>query len=164
MKPKIYLSLFAAMLVAGAIAAMWPVMWQGWLSPPRASGADPADPVQVALGKRVYAANCASCHGAKLEGQPNWRSRKPDGSLRAPPHDASGHTWHHADFQLFEVTRNGRQDNPLPGFKSSMPAYKLVLKDDEIWAVLAFIKSSWPPKIRARQNSINARMKNPQER
>ena len=32
------------------------------------------DPVIVALGASVYEANCASCHGANLEGQANWRS------------------------------------------------------------------------------------------
>lgn len=47
---------------------------------------------RIALGKTVYDASCASCHGAKLEGQPDWRNRRPDGRLPAPPHDASGHT------------------------------------------------------------------------
>src|SRR3712207_630865 len=58
-------------------------------------GADPANAAQVALGRQVYAANCASCHGANLEGQPNWQQDLPAGGRPAPPHDASGHTWHH---------------------------------------------------------------------
>ena len=41
----------------------------------------------VALGQQIYAENCASCHGANLEGQPNWRSPGPEGRLPAPPHD-----------------------------------------------------------------------------
>ncbi|MDA1327237.1 MAG: c-type cytochrome, partial [Proteobacteria bacterium] len=49
--------------------------------------ADPEDLGQVALGKAVYRTHCAACHGAKLEGQPNWRERKTDGKLPAPPHD-----------------------------------------------------------------------------
>ena len=49
----------------------------------------------------LYAENCASCHGAKLEGQPDWRSPGPDGVMPAPPHDRTGHTWHHGDGMLF---------------------------------------------------------------
>jgi hypothetical protein len=32
-----------------------------------------------------------------------------------------------------------------------------MLTDDEIWAVLAFIKSRWPSPIRAEQARLNAR-------
>ncbi len=160
MKPATYLSLIVAVLVAGGVAAMW----QGWCAPPLAGGADPADPKQVALGERVYAAQCASCHGARLEGQADWRSRRPDGSLPAPPHDDTGHTWHHADFQLFEMVKRGSAAYAVPGFRGTMPAYAAVLGDDEIWAVLAYIKSRWPATIRARQESINARANKAQGR
>lgn len=155
MKPATYLSLIVAVVVAGAAAAMW----QGWFAPPLAGGADPADPKRVALGERVYAARCASCHGARLEGQADWRSRRPDGSLPAPPHDETGHTWHHADSQLFDMVTRGSAAYAVPGFRGTMPAYAAVLGDDEIWAVLAYIKSRWPATVRARQESINARMK-----
>ena len=53
-------------------------------------------------GQTLYTNNCASCHGAKLEGQPNWRSPNADGVLPAPPHDPTGHTWHHDNGLLFE--------------------------------------------------------------
>lgn len=155
MKPATYLSLIVAVLVAGGVAAMW----QGWFASPPAGVADPADPKQVAQGEGVYAAQCASCHGARLEGQADWRSRRPDGSLPAPPHDESGHTWHHADFQLFDMVKRGSAAYEVPGFRGTMPAYATVLGDDEIWAVLAYIKSRWPATVRARQESINARMK-----
>jgi mono/diheme cytochrome c family protein len=36
-----------------------------------------------------------------------------------------------------------------------MPAFKDVLNDHEIWALLAYIKSLWPAEIRARQERIN---------
>lgn len=106
--------------------------------------ADPGDAARVALGERVYAQHCASCHGARLEGQPNWRSRRPDGRLPAPPHDESGHTWHHPDRVLFAITRNGLVPPYAPkDYASDMPAYAGRLTDDEIWAALAFIKSRW---------------------
>ena len=106
--------------------------------------ADPGDTARVALGERVYAQNCAVCHGPKLEGQPQWRRRLPNGRLPAPPHDESGHSWHHPDRVLFAITRNGLvPPYPPSAYDSDMPAYAGRLTDDEIWAALAFIKSRW---------------------
>lgn len=109
---------------------------------------DAADAKQVAAGKSVYARHCASCHGVNLEGQPDWRRRKPNGRLPAPPHDASGHTWHHPDALLFEITKHGLvPPRAPPGYASDMPAFAGVLSDDEIRAVLAYIQSRWPPQV-----------------
>jgi mono/diheme cytochrome c family protein len=138
----------AAAIVALAALAAW------WLRG-EAGRADPGDPAQVALGRGVYAAHCARCHGDRLEGQASWRERQPNGRLPAPPHDETGHTWHHPDRVLFEITKHGlRPPNAPPGYESDMPAYDGVLSDAEIWAVLAFLKASWPPPIRARQQRI----------
>lgn len=142
-----------ALVLSGAAVAVTAVA--GWLLWPSARGGrvDPADVVQVVLGKEVYRQRCASCHGARLEGQPDWRIRKPDGRLPAPPHDESGHTWHHPDEQLFRLTKFGLKPPLAPaGYQSDMPAFGSDLTDDQIWAVLAFIKSEWPAEIRARQN------------
>ncbi|MCY4361382.1 MAG: c-type cytochrome, partial [Gammaproteobacteria bacterium] len=46
----------------------------------------------VSAGQTLYQEQCAACHGANLEGQPNWRSANDDGTLPAPPHDETGHT------------------------------------------------------------------------
>lgn len=121
--------------------------------------ADPNDAVLVARGAEVYRAQCASCHGPRLEGQPNWRQRQPDGRLPAPPHDASGHTWHHADQQLFNVIKHGTAAFAPAGYKTNMVAYKDVLNDRDIWAVLAYIKTQWPQQVRERQARITARSK-----
>ena len=110
--------------------------------------ADPDDAKQIALGDTVYRENCAECHGVQLEGQPNWKSRLPDGTMPAPPHDDTGHTWHHPDQQLFDYTKlGGAEVIPAP-FKSAMPGFGDSLSDEEIWAVLAFIKSRWSPRNR----------------
>jgi mono/diheme cytochrome c family protein len=116
---------------------------------------DPGDARQVALGRQLYATACASCHGASLEGQPNWQRRLPTGRLPAPPHDASGHTWHHADAYLFRVTKLGPAAYP-DGHPTDMPAFGGSLSDDEIVAILAFIKSRWPADIQARQERISS--------
>ena len=115
---------------------------------PPASGddlrADPANVKAVKLGGGIYAQECAACHGAKLEGQPNWRLRLANGRMPAPPHDESGHTWHHPDHVLFGITKDGLVPPYAPAeYESDMPPFKTRLNDDEIWAVLAYIKSHW---------------------
>lgn len=108
------------------------------------------DPTGLAEGQAIYRAECASCHGARLEGQPDWRIRRPDGKLPAPPHDASGHTWHHPTDQLFAITKFGLVPPNAPaGYLSDMPAFGGKLSDRQIASVLAFIESRWPPEIHA---------------
>lgn len=102
-------------------------------------------------GAALYQQNCASCHGAELQGQPDWRSPGPDGRLPAPPHDATGHTWHHGDDILFRITRDGTAAVVGGGYESDMPAFGDALTDAEIRAVLDYIKSTWPERERAYQ-------------
>ena len=117
----------------------------------------PDDLGVVARGEAVYAEHCASCHGANLEGQDDWRRRDARGLLPAPPHDASGHTWHHADDLLFEIVKYG------PGavigdasYPSAMPAHDGVLDDEAIVAALSYIVNAWPEEERAYQAEIDA--------
>jgi mono/diheme cytochrome c family protein len=119
--------------------------------------ADPNNAEQVALGQKVYISFCADCHGANLEGQPDWQKRLPMGNFPAPPHNETGHTWHHPDQWLFEIIKFGGQHFAPAGYRSAMPAYRDMLADDEIWAVLAFIKSRWPEASRAHQERENLR-------
>jgi mono/diheme cytochrome c family protein len=111
----------------------------------------------TARGAALYAAHCAACHGAALEGAPDWKQPGPDGLMPAPPHDASGHTWHHPDAQLFVMTRDGVAALVGGGYESGMPGFADVLTDDEIIAVLAFIKSTWPEDIRRWHDELNRR-------
>lgn len=125
--------------------------------------ADPANAEQVARGKTVYTTHCASCHGANLEGQPDWRTRHPNGRLPAPPHDATGHTWHHPDDLLFKLVRDGVAAHAPPGYQSDMPAYAKVLRDADIWAVLAYIKSAWPEEQRRLQAQASSAESKPRQ-
>ncbi len=154
--PKYY---FAVGVVALAVIAAAVYMTIGEPKAEATLAADPTDTELVALGRQVYASQCAACHGANLEGQPNWRSRKPNGRLPAPPHDASGHTWHHDDLSLFQLTKFGLAALVGQPVETDMPIYDGVLSDEQIWAVLAYIKSRWPEKIQQRQADINARAK-----
>lgn len=111
----------------------------------------------VKAGKAVYATNCAACHGAQLEGQPDWRRAGPDGRLPAPPHDETGHTWHHPDDYLIHVVDKGivaGVDRP-PDYQGNMPAFGGVLSRADTVAVLSYIKSTWPPDHRAWQEATN---------
>ena len=118
----------------------------------------PDDATLTERGRQVYLAHCAACHGAELQGQPDWRTRGADGSLPAPPHDASGHTWHHPDELLFRMTKYGvGRAAGLEGYESAMPAYEGLLDDEEIVAVLSWIKSQWPAEVRAMHDQVNAR-------
>ena len=100
---------------------------------------------------------CAECHGANLEGEPNWKEQNADDTFRAPPHDETGHTWHHGDRQLIDAILHGGERLPDNiGGTSEMPAYEAVLTMEEIHAVLAYIKSSWPDNIREAQAARSA--------
>ena len=113
----------------------------------------------IAAGEVLYAENCAACHGAALEGQPDWRSPGADGVLPAPPHDETGHTWHHDNALLFEYTQLGGdkalEARGVTGFTSGMPAFGETLSDDEIWNILAFIRSTWPERVQRMQTARN---------
>jgi mono/diheme cytochrome c family protein len=137
---------FAAAFVVGALAAAWsagcastqaesPVLISGTAVPPVPT----LDAARVAHGEKVYAQHCAACHGANLEGAPDWKQALPDGSLPPPPHDSTGHTWHHPDTLLLDIIANGGN----PAFNSKMPGFRDKLTPDDMISVMEFIKSRW---------------------
>lgn len=113
----------------------------------------------VNKGQILYRENCASCHGGDLQGQPNWRRADENGVLPAPPHDETGHTWHHDNQLLYDYTRLGGEAalaaRGVAGFASGMPAFGDVLSDGDIWDTLAYIRSTWPARIQEIQQSRN---------
>lgn len=137
---------------AVALAAL-----SGWFlgarsEPPAAAGYRP----DLARGEAIYAEACASCHGARLEGQPDWRSPGPDGRLPAPPHDATGHTWHHADRVLLDITMRGTAAVVGGGYESAMPGFAGRYSEDALRDVLEWIKTQWPERQRNHQARITA--------
>ena len=113
------------------------------------------NPARVQNGQVLYDENCASCHGAQLEGEPDWRAPKENGRMPAPPHDASGHTWHHPDSVLFKITKFGTAKVVGQGYQSDMPGFSGGLTDQDILDVLAYIKSTWPERIVEMHNTRN---------
>lgn len=138
-------------LILGVLA-----VWYGLLRDPGYAYIDPADEELVVRGQTIYVNSCAACHGDALQGQANWRKRQLNGRLPAPPHDKTGHTWHHPDEMLFDMVKNGLVPGRTAprGYQSDMPAYSDVLNDEDIVAVIAYIKSHWPAKVLAAQKEV----------
>lgn len=96
---------------------------------------------RVEAGERVYAANCAQCHGPV---------KSPVAISAAPVHGDAGHTWHHPDRLLYQWILD------RPPLATIMPAFRGVLSEEEVLEVLAYIKSNWLPEIQERQNESSA--------
>lgn len=150
MKPLTLFALSLTALVAGA--AITSAQSQ---AAPNANLFPYDDAMSVARGEEIYVQNCAACHGANLEGQADWRTPNENGRMPAPPHDISGHTWHHPDIQLYQIVKVGIAELVGNGYESDMPGYDGILTDDEILDVMAFIKSTWPSDIIERHNAMN---------
>ena len=149
--------LASSVLVAAAIALLLAACSSGPstdMTDP-ASGAPQLESGQTESGLAIYQAICSQCHGANAEGHPFWLQRNPDGSLNPPPHDSTGHTWHHSDGLLFRTVRDGGTN--FPGFKSNMPAFGERLSSEEIKAVIAYFKSLWEPEQRSFQTEGSQR-------
>jgi mono/diheme cytochrome c family protein len=147
------LLLFVVLAAVGAgLVAVW---FSGTFSSSDKLYADASDSQQVEEGQHLYGTYCASCHGVALQGQPHWQQRDGTGFLPAPPHDETGHTWHHPDAQLFAVTKRGVAAFAPAGYQSNMQGYGDRLSDGEIWSILAYIKSRWPQAIQRKQAARN---------
>ena len=145
--------LYGLMFVGGAVLAG--LNWSFW--PKSTSGLLPyLDTAVTAQGRDIYDGYCASCHGANLQGQPDWRGQDADGYLLAPPHNQTGHTWHHVDDLLFRITKEGSEAVIGGNYRSRMAGFGDILSDDEIIAVLAYIKSTWPSDVIEQHNTLNA--------
>lgn len=159
MRRGAYLRLAAAAVAAAAVLAYALIPARAGPDGAEAGGltflGEPVAAASIAAGREIYASTCAACHGANLEGQPDWQRRLENGRMPAPPHDETGHTWHHSDRNLFVLTKGGI-GAVVPGYESDMPAFGEILSDEEIAAVIAYIKSTWPERQRAFQAEVTA--------
>lgn len=100
---------------------------------------------EITKGQEVYQEHCEHCHGIKGIGED---PENPDGGLNsenqfvAPALNGTGHTWHHHPVFLFEQIKNRKVNKSSP-----MPPFSSILSDDEIHAVIAYVKSLWPENI-----------------
>jgi len=91
------------------------------------------DPNAVAAGQTLYAANCASCHGESGQGD------GPAGAALDPKPTNLTETAAQAsdDYIYWRIAEGGAMEP----FNSSMPPWKGILSDEEIWQVVSNIKS-----------------------
>jgi mono/diheme cytochrome c family protein len=140
--------LYAALILAAA-GSVFLLVRQSWANQPVVINEIAAPPLpaldrsKITQGEELYAQYCAGCHGIKLEGAPNWQRPRSDGSFPPPPHDDSGHTWHHPDSYIIRYTAEGGAI-----YNGTMPGFGSQLTEDEVVAILEFIKSRWGREAR----------------
>jgi mono/diheme cytochrome c family protein len=142
------------LVIAGAAIWIFRAEWFLVIAP-ASDFADADNSELVAQGAALYREHCASCHGANLEGQPNWQTVAANGRFPAPPQDHRGHSWMHSDAELLRTIEVSLRDTAPPGYVTDMPAFEGVLSEQQMMAVLAFIKSHWPLGVRAYQSVLN---------
>ncbi len=121
-------------------------------------GADespPLDPSHVRSGRVIYKQYCASCHGVRGEGAPNWQERDERGELPAPPQNSEGHTWRHSDAELYEMVSKGWRDPFNQTNRLTMPAFRDLLSPEQILAVNTYLKTLWTRQQRQFQSEEN---------
>ncbi len=113
-------------------------------APATVNASSQANFAQVARGGKMFQTNCASCHGAQAQGEPNWRQPRADGLNPAPPLNGTGHAWHHPKKMLMRTIKYG-----TPGGKGRMQPWKEKLNDQEIEEITAWLISKWPKELYA---------------
>ena len=92
----------------------------------------------ISAGGQLYAEHCASCHGKSGLGDGEaGKSLTPSPALLAyliqRPIAVDS-------YLLWSISEGGEE------FKTGMPAFKDVLKRDEIWKVVSYMRAGFPPK------------------
>jgi mono/diheme cytochrome c family protein len=97
----------------------------------------PVTQATIERGAAVYAANCASCHGARGLGDgPDARTLRPRPADLAWLSNMPMSGWD--PFMYWTIAEGGAQ------FETGMPAFKDSLSKDDIWAVTAYIQAHLP--------------------
>ena len=88
-----------------------------------------------AKGKVTYGTYCVSCHGASGKGDGPAAA-----TLNPKPRDLTdkAHMAKHKDDYLFEIIKKG---GVAVGKSAVMPPWGTALKDEDIWSVVAYIRS-----------------------
>jgi putative copper export protein/mono/diheme cytochrome c family protein len=89
----------------------------------------------IVHGGKIFAANCAACHGAEGHGNGPLAAQLP---LR-PADLTAAHLWGHSDGELFWWVSNGRQATDK---MQIMPAFAPLLPDADRWSVIDFVRAN----------------------
>ena len=113
---------------------------------------NPNNPDQVKSGHSVFQENCVACHGVNLRGPENPKDFE---GLKPPRLDSNGHASHHGDQFFFNRIKQGSRKDDGKLNEDGMPPFNEALSDQDIWAVIAYIKSTWSKEVRMKQNQKN---------
>lgn len=111
-------------------------------------------PDDIQQGRALYQQHCATCHGVKGEGQFPEAPLEPDATGRygAPPHDETGHTWHHSDELLVRYVTEGGFADPTRFY--TMPTFEGQLDHFQAMQIIAYIKTLWTEEQRLMQHHM----------
>jgi mono/diheme cytochrome c family protein len=153
---RVPLAAVAGLVLVALAGVALPVLLADLRRSRTADASVPLDPAAVDAGRAVYGASCASCHGLRLEGQPQWEKANAAGRLPAPPLDDRGHAWQHSDAELLHIIGFSLADQSPPGYVSDMPAFQGRLTPAAMDSVLAYVKSQWSPRVRLYQSMLSS--------
>ncbi len=110
--------------------------------------------IELTQGRAIYTQYCAACHGIDGQGQFPASPLEPDvtGRIGAPPHNETGHSWHHSDVLLIRYVTEGGFSDPARFY--IMPPFGDILTDEQILFVIAYIKTMWTDEQRASQQQL----------
>ncbi len=115
---------------------------------------------QVSIGRLAYQQNCAVCHGLDLRGKPTWHKTVQGNALRAGSAlNTVGDVWKTSDDDIYRLIARG--DRPVP--EGAHPVvihpepFGGKLTENQIWGLIAFMKSTWTVRQRISQEELSAR-------
>lgn len=138
-----------AILIGAAITVY--TVYQDRQAAQNTIAANYSNEAQVGLGSTLYMSNCAFCHGEKLDGKPGWDGDYPNGKRPPLPLDGTAPTWRLSDRDIFDVVKFGGQPFSPPSYRNEMPSFELQLSDADMWAIIAYMKSTWSEEVHERQ-------------
>ncbi len=93
-----------------------------------------ASPASITAGKKLYDAQCASCHGTSGKGD-----GKAGALLKPLPSDLTDVDWRHGqtDGEIFTLIRDGAQQTGMRAYGSRIPT-------NDIWNLVNYVRSLNP--------------------
>lgn len=92
----------------------------------------------IVVGKKVYAQHCVACHVINLDSKASLLN----GMTHARSISAASN---HTNAELFQIVKNGL-NHSHHGKDTKMPAFRKFLSDNEIIAVVTYMRSTWARK------------------
>jgi mono/diheme cytochrome c family protein len=93
-----------------------------------------ATDTSIAAGKKLYDAQCASCHGTTGKGD-----GKGGALLKPPPSDMTDANWKHgsSDGEIFVLIRDGAKQTGMRGYGGR-------IADNDIWNIVNYVRTLAP--------------------